>query len=170
VSRFDERFDRLWGNLENDYAVRIVKDADYLNWRYCDIPDEQYESIALVADDDNRVLGFVVQALKTGESMRGMIVDIVTPRSDDGHIGRPLLARALSRFREMGADRVVCWMFPHCHLYPLLTKAGFRLREVAGSNLMVNILEERDTLAFPADVPANRENWYFVQGDHASAL
>ena len=42
ISSFDERINALWKRVSNDYEIIVVRDREYLNWRYVNIPDVAY--------------------------------------------------------------------------------------------------------------------------------
>ena len=55
---FDEEFTRLWENVHDHYAIAVVRDAQYLNWRYVHNPVREYRIFA--AREQGRLRGFVV--------------------------------------------------------------------------------------------------------------
>jgi len=164
IDRFDERFDRFWGQVKGDYPIMVVRDAAYLNWRYLDIPHVSTTCYALVKSARREVLGFVVLSENHENVPRGRILDIITPRGEDGRLAAPLIARAVEHFRSRQVALVACWMFPHCHLSRPLTSAGFRPRLGQWRNVMFRNAE-LDEPAIPPEFALDQSNWFLAMGD-----
>ena len=161
LSRFDQRFDSLWTRIKDDYPIMIWRDAEYLNWRYCDCPTVEHDVFCLEKTDGSEVLGYVVLGVRRKEIARGVILDVVTPRDDDGAIARVLIDHALRWFRQRRLAVAVCWMYPHCHIYPQLKEFGFHVRPKIGNNLMyrglTDFIEEQEA--------HSEETWFISMGD-----
>ncbi len=59
VAAFTEEFDELWARAKGDYAVTIVRDAAFLNWRHLAIPNLLGRTSILGCWDGGRLCGFV---------------------------------------------------------------------------------------------------------------
>lgn len=164
MRRFDERFDLFWNRIKNDYPIMTVKDSSYLNWRYIQHPDAEYQVLCLEKKATGEILGFIVLGIKYRHLPTGYIVDLVTPRNSNGKVARALLTRAILEFRRQKMAMVVCWMFSHAHNFGELTQLGFRYRQETGRDLIIHVLNpERSFLLL--DLLNKAESWYISIGD-----
>ncbi len=58
VTSFDERLNEFWNKIAPQYPIIVVKDSDYLNWRYINVPGRSY--VVYVAESRKIIQGFVV--------------------------------------------------------------------------------------------------------------
>ncbi len=164
VDRFDERFDRFWDRIKTDYPIMQVRDAAYLNWRYVDIPHVHTTTFALVKSAAREVMGFVVLSENRDDIPRGRVLDIVTPRGEDGRIASSLIARAVEHFRSRQIALVASWMFPHGHLRRTLASMGFRPKPDRGRDVVFRNAE-LDSPAIPPEFALEPSNWFLAIGD-----
>ncbi|MEW4529448.1 MAG: GNAT family N-acetyltransferase [Maioricimonas sp. JB045] len=167
ITRFDDRFDRLWERIRDDYPVMLIKDANYLNWRYVDIPDVEYEILAAEQGDGGDIAGFCVTGLNPRDSRRGRLVDLVTPRNDSAPLTAGLIAAAVSRLRERKVATVAAWAFPHMHTHEVLRQQGFRWQPVEGQDMVCR----HTGPSKPEDILPHispQEHWCVAQGDSDS--
>ncbi|QDU40418.1 hypothetical protein Mal4_47740 [Maioricimonas rarisocia] len=164
IERFDDRFDAFCEKTQDDYTVMLVKNADYLNWRYIDIPEVEYEILAAERGPDGPIEGFCVIGTEYGNERRGRLVDLVTPRQDSTALTTSLIAAALARLQERKVHAVAAWSFPHMHTYEPLRSLGFRWRTVEGQDLVCRHTGPSDPdEILPLISP--QENWCVAQGD-----
>lgn len=57
VTSFNERFDRLWDRVSDQYPIMVARNKDYLNWRFS-APGKQY--LILACEKANEVGGYLV--------------------------------------------------------------------------------------------------------------
>ncbi|MCA8973797.1 MAG: hypothetical protein KDC98_03710, partial [Planctomycetes bacterium] len=60
VERFDARTDALWDANKDQSRLAIVRDARYLNWRYADAHDADYELLECVDRGSGALRGIAV--------------------------------------------------------------------------------------------------------------
>ncbi|MFG0336039.1 MAG: hypothetical protein ACF8TS_21985 [Maioricimonas sp. JB049] len=164
VDHFDARFDALWERIRDDYPIMLRKDATYLQWRYRDVRDVEFETIALENASNSRIEGFCVVGINPLDSTRGCLVDLVTPRPGDAALNATLIAAAIERLRERQVATVAAWAFPHMHTYPVLQHCGFRLQPVEGQDLVCR----HTGTGNPDDILPllmQQENWCVAMGD-----
>lgn len=58
ISRFDSRIDEFWDRISKHYDFIIMRNQDYMNWRYCDPRGGGFT--VKMAECDRRVLGYSV--------------------------------------------------------------------------------------------------------------
>lgn len=164
IDRFDQRFDRFWQTIAGDYPIMVIRDAAYLNWRYVEIPSVDTARFALLDEGSGEVCGFIVLSENYENLTRGRILELVTPRHDDGRIAIALLAQAFDHFRQCGAALVAAWMLPHCHLYDPLLQSGFRPRRDRGRDIVFRN-SDLSSPAIPSELATDPTNWFLTMGD-----
>ena len=103
IERFDERFDDLAQRTAKSIGICPHKDQKYLNWKYVDRP-ELGTTRFQVLDQSDRLAGYCV-VVHPDSTKTAAIAEIVVVDNDRAVI-HALLARAISRLHELGADRV----------------------------------------------------------------
>ena len=99
VKKFDSSFDKLWDNISKRHTISIIKNAEYLNWRYAENPENCYVSLA--AYNGKRVEGLVIFC-STGSHNGSYILELFA-REDSEEVMRELL---LTVFRELKAKNI----------------------------------------------------------------
>jgi hypothetical protein len=164
IARFDERFDRFWQQIRDDYPVMLVRDAVHLNWRYVDTPDVVYERLYIEDAASGRIEGYVVLGLRRrGGQLRGHIADLVTARNGDPRIVSLLIRAGIAWLRAQAADVVEVWAFPHTHLRRALVCRGFVPRRTGPGGFQVSALASA-TDANPS-VAERAGHWFLSMGD-----
>ena len=164
VDRFDERFDRFWQEIMDDYPIMLVRDAAHLNWRYVDSPGVAYERICVESAESGRVEGYAVLSLRPqGRLVRGAMADLVTARHAAPGISGRLIRAAIAWFRAQGADIAEAWAFRHTHLRHSLLGRGFLPRRTGGGGLQASALAPGTGMT-PA-VAEDAKNWFLSMGD-----
>jgi hypothetical protein len=164
VVRFDERFDRFWREIRDDYPVMLVRDAAHLNWRYVDTPHVAYERISIEDAAAGRIEGYAVLGLcRRGGRLRGHIADLVTARTGDPRIVTLLIRDAVAWLRAQAADVADVWTFPHTHLRRALIGRGFIPRRTGPGGFQVSALASA-TNANPL-MAERADSWFLSMGD-----
>jgi hypothetical protein len=164
VMRFDERFDRFWEEIRDDYPAMLVRDAAHLNWRYVDTPNGAYERIGIEGAPGGRIEGYAVLGLRRrGGRLRGHIADLVTPRKGDPRIVKRLIRAAVAWFRAQAADVADVWMFPHTHLHRALVCRGFIPRRTGPGGFQVSALAS--AAAANPFMAERADHWFLSMGD-----
>ncbi len=102
IDRFDDRFDSFWEESSRGYDMITVRDAAFLNWRYCDIPNRTYQIFA--ATYQGKLRGYIVLRQEFRDDLeRGYIVDMLAGRQDKAAWTR-LLDFAFRHFQTSGVD------------------------------------------------------------------
>jgi GNAT superfamily N-acetyltransferase len=122
VSRFGKEADALWQQAEVG-SVCLIRDAEYLNWRYIDGPD-RYEVFR--CDRGSRQVGTIIlkRTIRRGQPC-GDIVDLVSRRGDPD---TPLimLRWAIEHFAKEGCVMAQAWSVAEAPLTTALRAAGLR--------------------------------------------
>jgi GNAT superfamily N-acetyltransferase len=145
VSRFDERVDEFFREAATAFDFIQIRDATYLNWRYCDPRSGPF--VVRVAEEDGQILGYCV--LLTFER-RPAIVDLLAlPGRTD--VVRSLVADAIAEFRRRGAAAVLIHTVQRHPYNDVLRQTGFLDREGTAIASVSPAWLPRDELEFLAD-------------------
>jgi hypothetical protein len=93
ISEFDASFDELWNAIEASRALSIVKNAEYLNWRYVRCPGRRYTLLA--AYRAARLDGLAVYRPAEAHN-DGLVLELLA-RDDDTDTMKALLLRIFQR-------------------------------------------------------------------------
>lgn len=111
-SRFDDEVMDLWKRASKDYDAMIVRDKEYLNWRYTASP---VKFIIYNARRKGRLVGYIVITLaeKTHKNVReGYIVDLLTDPEEE-RAAQTLMAVAFTYFKDQKADLIYTYAMQH---------------------------------------------------------
>lgn len=122
ISSFDDRVNDFWKKISNDYEIIVVRDKEYLNWRYVDVPDVNYT--IYLAEESEEICGYVVLGCAKQDILSGHILDIIAPL-DRPEVIHCLLSKAIEYFEEEGVDIIFCKMIADKMFYKIFRKSGF---------------------------------------------
>lgn len=164
VSRFDGSVDRLWERASVPHGVLVVRDREYLNWRYVENPTEEY--VLLTAKRSDEIVGYIVlKCEKRFDLQMGFIVDMLTI-PDEPAIAGCLISEAVSHFRKQRMDLVCCLMLEHAPYARSLRDSGFLIVPEKlfpqPLHLSVRGLSDEYSDQFITD----SRNWFITWGDH----
>lgn len=152
-------FDELWALLRAEYTALVVRDRDWLNYRYVDVPRCDY--YLLLARRADRPAGYIAYRLTEGANgVTGWIMDLFAARADEA-LRAALLLATLMALRERGAGSVRVLLPPGTALYRQLRRAGF---SPAAGDFGCHIVP----LAWPAppDLFHDPNRWFTMAGDY----
>ena len=77
IDSFDEKYDRLWEKVKINYDFSIIKNREYLNWRYCDERCGDFKVFQV--EEEGEVLGYSVARVNrfNPENLVGLIVEML---------------------------------------------------------------------------------------------
>ena len=123
VSSFDERINDFWERVRNDFPTMVVRNQEYLNWRYANIPDIDYA--IYLAEKEDQILGYmVIKCEKWRGLIFGRIFDLVVPLERQA-VAQSLILTATEFLKEAGADLILYRMIGSKAQYKTIRKAGF---------------------------------------------
>ena len=157
ITVFDGRVDKLWEKVSEDYNILVIRDSNYLNWRYAHHPDKKYT--IFTAEKDSEILGFVVLGSEEFYPNKvGYIVDILTV--NDKEITQHLLTKSLEYFRSNNVDAVTCWMLRHHWYYKMLKENGF-----TSTPSRIALVAQTLSSRVSKEVLADPQDWFITMGD-----
>lgn len=166
AATFNEGFDRFWGSVKGCYRMIMIRDSQYLVWRFMSPVSEGERGLRLdpyrlyVKEGQVGLEGYVVVRVREEGGWRvGYLVDILA-RPQDTSTLKLLSKAAVADCRENRADVIRCWMpgsFPARRVLRLL---GFLPRPLdLGWRARAVTPEGRP------DAPIDATAWYFTLGD-----
>lgn len=160
ITSFDDRINDLWKKISNDYEIIVVRDKEYLNWRYVNIPDMNYT--IYLAEEGEEICGYVVlRCVKEEGLASGYIFDIIAPlnRTEVIHC---LLSKAIKYFEEEKVDVIFCKMVADKIIYKIFRKNGFiSSRFIKGGRFCAYTSHPKISETYLK----NRKNWFVQIGD-----
>jgi hypothetical protein len=155
VAQFDDRVNTLWEEVSKSFEVIVVRDREYLNWRYFQRPHANPQ--VFIAEEHGALLGYVVSLFRYGN---GYILDLLAlpERTDVVH---GLVQIALSELGQEGAERVLCWVSKSNPYYSTLRRQGFIYRKASWKFGISAFSSSRALL----ESVGNPDAWYLSIGD-----
>lgn len=155
IRHFDTRFDVLWDRIASRYPVIIVRDADYLEWRYARYPFAGVESFALTTGEELRGLAVIHIAIDDDGLSAASLLELF----GEEPALEPLLAEAIRRAVHARANYLAAkTSTPECE--QLLKSRGFLPR--AGGHSPYTYKVNRPDLA---KLVGDAGNWHISLGD-----
>ena len=126
ISIFDDKFDGLWQDASRDYSILVVRDKDYLNWRFINTPIEYrvYSSVK-----EGKLSGYIVLKVEEVDNViKGKVAELFV-KSDDTASAEALLLEAMRYFIQCKCVTAECLMHSSKKSYQSsLTKLGFFIK------------------------------------------
>lgn len=157
IDSFEDKFDTFWEKVSADYPVIVVRNQEYLNWRFVRTP---LKYVIFVAKRKESILGYIVlRHLERNSLRRGYIVDMLT-KADDKETIDALIFRAVSFFKENKCDMAECFILTskRSHSWSL-RRNGFIFKKVR-SYFCTYSKDEKSRA-----IITNPGNWYITASD-----
>jgi hypothetical protein len=154
VVRREPVLDALWERARDRIDISLVRDADWISWRYLE-GERPYR--VLVAERDGEPVGFSAFRL-ADDGTTGTLADLFAP-GDDGAL-RTILSASLQSLRAAGADRALALSAPGTRVDKALSSAGFVQRRRGFSFELVPFDEH-----LPWEELSDPARWHLSGGD-----
>jgi len=155
IESFDARFDELWERVAGTHSIAIMRNRDYLNWRYSHHSSRHYR--ILCAESNGALKGYIV--LLPGQVVR--IMDLLA--TDEG--AADFLIRSAVDYASRQKSAVVAVRLPERNYY----LQAFRRN---GFYLVPERLSPRGLLGFwpnskfeEIELLKDVGNWFMMEGD-----
>lgn len=119
--------DAFWTKVQDKYPIMGIRDADYIRWRYFDIPLRDYQVYGVRDRQQKRpeLLGFIVgRCTEVAGISSGMIVDFLVDPSHPA-AGGSLVNALLRFFIQNGMNLAGSLMLHHTEEARILKAKGF---------------------------------------------
>jgi len=165
-AHFDEGYDSLWARVKGKYRVMLARDRTYLEWRFRDIPQRQYQ--VLSAHHGSEMQGYIVLRDTDIRGTRvGLIADLlVLPGRAGTRAGLYLVQEAVRIFRDAGVPLSGGLMLPQAHEYAILRRGGYLPAPGALAPQQFHLAVKSLTDGFLPDGLAKPRGWYVTAADH----
>jgi 2-polyprenyl-3-methyl-5-hydroxy-6-metoxy-1,4-benzoquinol methylase len=117
----DARINCLWKSVRETRSFAVIRDTDYLAWRYGQNPCFSYQIWGLTRRWDKQLLGAAITRNDLAKDL--MLIDLICLEK----LIVPLLQKVENLAISMGKKRILLWMPERYH--PLLRNNGFSQRE-----------------------------------------
>jgi len=155
ITQFDDRINDFWKDISRYFSVIVVRNREYLNWRYFRRSHLNFK--VLLAEEDGKILGYIVFFSK---DEKGFIVDLlVYPHRFD--VIQNLVLIAVEQLRKEKVHRIICWMLRNNPYYGVLRANGF----IPISSKYSFGVTIRSPSIVPVEFVKNPNNWYLTLGD-----
>jgi hypothetical protein len=161
VSCFDERIDDLWRRASDQYQVLVLRNKEYLNWRYAAAPERDY--LIYVAERSEAVVGYLVLSRKQADQAKiGVIIDVF---AESEEVTQCLISEASERCKQEKLDLIYGARIAGTSLARAYRRNGFvpvpfaEDIRVIGFSFSPNITEQL----------RNPKNWFLQIGDSDEA-
>jgi hypothetical protein len=104
TTRFGADMDELWEIASRRYSLALVRDRQYLNWRYADSPTPY---LLWVARRDGQTAGYAIGLLSRSQPI-GYLVDLFTD-PEDKDASAALLRTGMQSMLAAGAQSLLTW-------------------------------------------------------------
>jgi len=121
ISSFDERINEFWPRVSSQYPIMVVRDKDYLNWRYVTVPDVDYT--IYTAEKAGEIHGYTVfQCLQQEQGRTCVIFDIL---AQSEHIAQCLISKVIEQCKQEQVDSIFCNMIANKIYLRAFRRNGF---------------------------------------------
>ncbi|WP_137743500.1 GNAT family N-acetyltransferase [Robertmurraya siralis] len=160
ITHCGSEFDQLWEQAKNVAPILLKRDAKFLNWRFHNHPDRNYQMLGLF--ENGTLLGYAVihveeKKFGKGTVLNGTIVDLLA--IEKRAVWDALIRATLQKLRQ--ADIIQTWALPHTELYPLLKQQRFVHKDSPMSLVGKYINED----LHESETTDSIENWYITPAD-----
>lgn len=162
-NEFPLEVNRIWERFSKNIQVAVCRDKTYLDWRYLQKPDEDYQ-ILHAYTDDNKYIGLMVYSIK--EKHGGKIAYVMEYLFDPEFEkeAAELMKATVNACIKANADCILSWCFDHAPNFFHHKKFGFfnmpeKLRPIElhfGARAFDPSLSE---------LINDRKNWYLSYSD-----
>ena len=158
VSSFDERINELWTKVSTQHHIMVVRNRDYLNWRYVAIPDVDYQ--IYIAERGEKICGYLVLRYMQRDCAKvGTIFDVLAL---SGQITRCLLLKVIDDCQQEKPDLIACSLIANKTYLNAFRKSGFiSLPFLRGGRFCAYSSAPNISKDFLEDSP----NWFIQIGD-----
>ena len=160
---FPNGVDVIWERFSTQFKVAVVRDLDYLNWRYLKKPNEDYR-IAHCHNQNNEYVGFIVFTIKAKHNGKiGYIMELIyDPACPEA--AKFLLNYAVSSLKKENADCILAWCLQHSPNYNAFKKDFFVTMPEKFKPIELHF-GARSFRRELNDLVNKRENWYISYSD-----
>lgn len=162
LDRFDDSFDHLWELMVPELPeIALVRNAEYLNWRYFKNPLYEYQTIAW--EQEGKVAAAWVLGIRDYKGFRAAFVVDVLGSFKNRPVHTALMKEAVLAAKRNGCQLMVSWAIAGSSIFQLLKSAGFLVIPKKFDPKPFNICVHRLGQELPETL--RPDSWHFMVGD-----
>lgn len=158
ISSFDDRVNKLWNTVSSQFQIIIVRNKDFLNWRYSKVPNTNYS--IFVAEKEKAVVGYLVLCYSQRDYTKvAVIYDLI---AESAEVIQCLLFTVIEKCRKDDID----------YIYSLGTYNKIYLNAFRRQGFFLQRFDKGiRCVAMPIDPSISKEflsdpqNWFIQIGD-----
>ena len=154
MNRFDTETDELWNKIRGDLKVALIRNSEYMNWRYIDNPDNY---IIFKFTQDEQIQGILVLKITIRRGLK--VGEILEHMSDAGDykFRKLMIKYAIQYFRKKECAVCQSWVIDGSLMENEMRKSGLRYKR--------NKLKFLHSPEAPIEQFYDKNNWVLTQGD-----
>ena len=157
IEKFNDSINVLWDEVKNYFETIVIRNADFLNWRYIGRQDVLYYVFG--AYDKDSLVGYCVLKLyREDRILRGHFIDLFTIPGQEVY-ARFLIQNGLRFFQKEKVNEVNLWMQGSTFFRKILREYGFETNKSRPMICRFNIDGDKFNTFL------TEEKWYFTMGD-----
>ncbi len=157
-------FDDFWKKIQDKYHAIGVRNAEYIKWRYLDMPHRHYR--IFMAVEKGIPKGYIIGRITNVAGMKcGMVVDFLVEKDHDG-TGLALIHTMETFFYIQGVGLLGCLMQKHFEEAVCLKKAGFFICPRKLEPQPFAIIYRELTPDAALETIDDFSQWFFTMGDY----
>ncbi|MBI3316641.1 MAG: GNAT family N-acetyltransferase [Candidatus Omnitrophica bacterium] len=125
LKKFDSEIDRFWESVKGDYPCGIIRDSQYLNWRYADAPGHPYDLFVARDSQTRSIQGLAVTEAVANSGRWEIILWELFVRPNDDACLRFMLDRLALRCWLRGKKALRFFQAPQ-KKPPIFMSLGFK--------------------------------------------
>ena len=119
--KFDRRFDEFLDYASTKNYIRQVRNSEFLNWRYTNVPGRTYKTV-ISTGQDGSLYGYVIIRIANAYGINvGFIIDLVA-KQDEPEVEKDLIQFALAYFWNNNVAVGSSIVFSELHGVPFTQK------------------------------------------------
>ena len=155
---------QLWDDVKDKHEIIGVRDAEYIKWRYIDIPLRKYKIFAI--KDEKKILGYIIGNCKEVDGVNsGMIVDFLL-NSNSSLVGDILVNTIIEYFKTKDIDLIGSLMLGHTLEYKTLKNNKFYKCPKKFEPQAFPVVYREHTKVGNNQFASKLENWFLTMGDY----
>ena len=155
IKKFNNRFDLLFKKNINKYSIQVVRDSEYLNWRYIARPDIKYKCFEI--NYKSKFIGYVVfKFYRFKKKLYGHIIDYYTDASMNKKMENFFIS-CLYYLKKNKVNFISLWCNGDNSSLSILKKLGFKI--VSSRPFICKIFDKKFNNAL------KNKSWFFTMGD-----
>ncbi len=158
VKQAGPAFDRLWASCAPEIKVSVVRDSQWVQWRYLSAPSQDYR--VFLARRAQQPVGYLAYQVREAPGGKlGLVAEVFT-RKADVKAWRTLLDHALQQMQAEEVDAAFTLAIPKTQWYRAFRRAGFVFSQGPFTVEMVPLAPD-----LPMEMFRNPKNWHLAGGD-----